>query len=58
VKVTAWTLAEVRGLAGHQGRRSRRTGAAMTAALGPGWVLAEDQPRQEPGHDIGADPGS
>jgi hypothetical protein len=30
----------------------------MTAASSPGWVLVEDQPRQELGHDIGADPDS
>ena len=30
----------------------------MTAVPGPGRVLVEDQLPQEPGHDMGADPGS
>jgi len=48
----------VRRLAGQLAAAADELGAAMTAAPGPGWVLVEDQPRQEPGHDIGADPGS
>jgi len=32
--------------------------AAMTTALGSGWVLVKDQLRQELGHDITGDPGS
>jgi hypothetical protein len=31
--------------------------AAMTTALGSGWVLVENQLRQELGHDISADSG-
>jgi hypothetical protein len=58
VKVTARTLAEVRRLAGQLAAAAGELGAAMTAPLGPDWVLVEDQPRQEFGHDIGADPGS
>jgi hypothetical protein len=50
VKVTARTLAEVRRLAGQPTAAADEPGAAMTAA--PGRVLAEDQPRQEPGHYI------
>jgi hypothetical protein len=57
VKVTARTLAEVRRLAGQLAAPAGELGAAMTAAPGPGWVLVEDQLRQELGHDIGADPG-
>src|SRR5262249_44780071 len=40
------------------GRRPRRTGGCNARPPGPGWILVEDQPRHEPGHDIGADPGS
>ena len=58
MKVTARTLAEMRRLAGQLAAAAEELGAAMTAALGPGWVLVEDQLRQEPGHDIGADLGS
>ena len=58
MKVTARTLAQVRRLAGQLAAAAGEPGAAMTAAPGPGWVLAEDQLPQEPGHDMGADPGS
>ncbi len=58
MKVTARTLAQVRRLAGQLAAAADELGAAMTAAPGPGRVPAEDQLRQEPGHDIGADPGS
>ncbi len=58
VTVTARTLAEVRQLADQVADAAGQLKAAMTAALGPGWMLVEDQLRQELGHDISADPGS
>ena len=56
--VTVRTLAEVRQLAGQIAAAADALREAMTAALGPDWVLVEDQLRQELGHDISADPGS
>jgi hypothetical protein len=57
VTVTARTLAGVRRLADQVASAADALSAAMTEALGSGWVLVEDQLRQELGHDIGADPG-
>ena len=56
MKVTAPTLAQVPRPVNWP--PNRPLGPAMTAAPGPGQVPAEDQLRQEPGHDIGANPGS
>ena len=56
--VTVRTPAEVRQLAGQLAAAAEELKAAMTAALGADWVLAEDQLRRELGHDISADPGS
>jgi hypothetical protein len=58
VTVTAWTLAEVRQLADQVGDAADELKAAMTTALGPGWILIENELRQELGHDISTDPGS
>jgi len=58
VTVRARTLAEVRQLADQVATAADELKAAMTAALGPGWVLVEDELRQELGHDISTDPGS
>ena len=58
ITVTAQTLAEVRQLADQVATAADELKAAMTAALGPGWVLVEDELRQELGHDISTDPGS
>ncbi len=40
------------------GHRSRRIEGRYDRPVGSGWALAEDQLRQELGHDISADPGS
>jgi hypothetical protein len=58
VMVTVRTVAEVRQAADQVADAADEVKAAMTAALGPGWVLVEDQLRQELGRDIGADPGT
>jgi uncharacterized protein YabE (DUF348 family) len=58
VTVTARTVAEVLQLADQVADAADELKAAMTTALGSGWVLVEDQLRQELGHDISADPGS
>jgi hypothetical protein len=58
VGVAARTLAEVRQLADQVGEAADELKAAMTSALGPGWVLIEDELRQELGHDFSTDPGS
>jgi hypothetical protein len=58
VTITARTLAEVAQLAGRVADAADALRAAMTAALGPGWPMLEDQLRQELGHDISADPGN
>jgi len=58
VTVRARTVAEIRQLADQVGEAADELNAAMTAALGPGWVNMEDQLRQELGHDISNDPGS
>jgi hypothetical protein len=58
VTVRARTLAEIRQVADQVGEAADELNAAMTAALGPGWVHIEDQLRQELGHDISNDPGS
>ena len=52
VTVTARTLAEVREVAGQVADAAEALKAAMTAALGSGWDLVEDQLRRELGHDI------
>jgi hypothetical protein len=57
VTVRARALAEVRRIADQVAAAADELKAAMTAALGPGWVLAEDELRQELGHDISVDPG-
>jgi hypothetical protein len=58
VMVTVRTVAEVRQVADRVADAADELKAAMTVALGPGWVLVEDQLRQELGRDIGADPGT
>lgn len=58
VTITARTLAEVCQLADQLADADDELRVAMTTALGSGWVLVEDQLRQELGHDISADPGS
>jgi hypothetical protein len=58
VTITARTLAEVRQLADQVAGAADDLKAAMTAALGSGWALVEDQLRQELGHDLSVDPGS
>jgi hypothetical protein len=58
VTVTARTLAEVRRLADQLADASDGLRVAMAAALGSGWVLAEDQLRQELGHEINTDLGN
>ena len=57
VTVTARTLGRVRQLADRVASAADALKAAMTEALGSGWVVVENQLRQELGHDIGADPG-
>jgi hypothetical protein len=57
VTVRARTPAEVRQLADQVADAADGLKAAMTTALGSGWVLVEDQLRQELGHDISADSG-
>jgi hypothetical protein len=52
VTVTARTLAEVREVAGQVADAAEALKAAMTAALGSGWDLVEDQLRRELGRDI------
>jgi hypothetical protein len=58
VTVRAPTVAGVQQLADQVGDAADELKAAMTSALGPGWVLVGDELRQELGHDISADPGS
>jgi hypothetical protein len=58
VAVTARTLAEVRRLVDQLADASDGLRVATATALGPGWALAEDQLRQELGHDINADFGN
>jgi hypothetical protein len=55
VTVTVRTLAEVRQVAGRVADAADELKAAMTAALGSGWVLVQDQLRQELGRDISVD---
>ena len=57
VTVTARTLAEVRELADQVADAADGLRTAMTAALGTGWALVEDQLRQELGHEVRIDPG-
>jgi hypothetical protein len=57
VTVTARTLAEVRQLADQVADAADDLRVAMTAALGTGWGLVEDQLRQELGHEVRAEPG-
>lgn len=56
--VSVRTLTEVRQLADQVADAASGLKVAMTSALGPNWVLVEDQLRQELGHDVSADPGS
>lgn len=58
VTVTVRTLTEVSQVADQVAQAADALKAAMTGALGPDWVLLEDQLRQELGHDISTDPGS
>jgi hypothetical protein len=58
VTVTGRTPAEVRRVADKVAAAADGLGVAMASALGSGWALAEDELRQELGHDIGAGPGS
>jgi hypothetical protein len=58
VSVRARTLAQVRQLADQVGDAADELKAAMTAALGPAWLLVDDELRQELGHDITTGPGS
>jgi hypothetical protein len=55
VTVTVRTPAEVRQVAERVADAASEVRAAMTAALGPGWVRVEDQLRQELGRDITSD---
>jgi hypothetical protein len=57
VTVTVRMLDEVRQLADQLANAANDLGDAMTAALGPDWVLVEDHLRQELGHDINTDLG-
>ena len=57
VTVTARTLAEVRQVAGQVADAAEALKAAMTAALGSGWDLVEDQLRRELGRDVSTNPG-
>ena len=56
VQVTVRTLAEARRLADEVAGAADALRAAISAALGPDWVLVEDQLRQELGRNIGAEP--
>jgi hypothetical protein len=58
VQVTVRTLDEVRRLADEVAVAADALRAAMSGALGPGWVLVEDQLRQELGRSITAGPGA
>lgn len=58
VTITAHTLTEVRRLAGQLADAADGLRAAMTTALGSGWVQAEGQLRRETGHDIDVDSGA
>jgi hypothetical protein len=58
VTVRARTLVEVRQIADQVEAAADELKAAMTDALGPDWVLLEDELRQELCHDINVDPGS
>ena len=57
VTVTVQALAEASRLADQLAGAADAVKAAMSAALDRGWMLVEDQLRQELGHDIGSDPG-
>jgi hypothetical protein len=57
VTVTVRTLTEVRQLADRVADAADELRAAMTTALGPGWMQVEDQLRQEVGHEVSIDPG-
>jgi len=52
------TTAEVQRVANRVADDADDAQAAMTAALGSEWIVVEDQLRQEPGHDLSADPGA
>jgi hypothetical protein len=56
VQVAVRTLAEVRRLADEVAGAADALRAAISAALGPDWVLVEGQLRQELGRNIGAEP--
>ena len=58
VTVTMRTAAEVQRVANRVADAADDIQAAMTAALGSGWIVVEDQLRQELGHDLSADPGA
>lgn len=54
VMVTVKTPAKVRQVADRVADAAHQVQAAMTAALGSGWVHVEDELRQEAGRDLGA----
>jgi hypothetical protein len=54
VMVTVKTPAKVQQVADRVAHAAHEMKAAMTAALGSGWIHAEDELRQEAGRDIGA----
>jgi hypothetical protein len=56
VMVTMRTPGDVRQVADRLGEAADEVKAAMTAALGSGWALAEGQLRQELGGDVRGDP--
>jgi hypothetical protein len=58
VSVRAKMLADARQLADQVGDAADELRAAMTTALGPDWVLIEDELRQELGGDGSTDAGS
>jgi hypothetical protein len=55
--VSIRTPAEAQQVADRVGDAAHEVKTAMTAALGPGWVLVEGQLRQELSRDVSADPG-
>lgn len=55
VMVTVRTPAEVRRVADQVAQAADKVKDAMTAALGTGWALVEDQLRHELGRDISDD---
>lgn len=58
VMVAARTPAEAQEVADRVGDAAHEVKTAMTAALGPGWVLVEGQLRRELGRDVRAEPST